>query len=94
MPGIFSQDPSGAPATTRPGTLRNRAHVRSPTCSHGAGRTPSRRLGDVGALVRRAVVTLGLAGLVGLAAVSRRRGRRDGATHEGSWRELSGPDLR
>ena len=44
------------------------------------------------ALFRRALVALGLAGLV--AAVLRLRGAGGTPPQEGGWRELSGPDLR
>jgi hypothetical protein len=42
-------------------------------------------------LVRRALVALGLAGLV--AAVLRLRGTGGTPPQQGGWRELSGPDL-
>ena len=42
--------------------------------------------------VRRAVLALGLAGLV--AAVVRVRGTGGTPPQSGGWRELSGPDLR
>lgn len=43
------------------------------------------------ALFRRALLALGLAGLV--AAVLRLRGTGGSPPQEGGWRELSGPDL-
>jgi hypothetical protein len=43
-------------------------------------------------LVRRALLAVGLAGLV--AAVLRARGSGGTPPHEGGWRELSGPELR
>jgi hypothetical protein len=44
------------------------------------------------ALLRRALVALGIAGLV--AAVLRLRGSGGIPPQQGGWRELSGPDLR
>jgi hypothetical protein len=44
------------------------------------------------ALLRRALVALGIAGLV--AAALRVRGRGGAPPQGGGWRELSGPDLR
>ncbi len=44
------------------------------------------------ALLRRALVALGLAGLV--AGVLRLRGSGGTAPQGGGWRELTGPDLR
>lgn len=44
------------------------------------------------ALLRRALVALGIAGLI--AAVLRLRGTGGTPPQEGGWRELSGPDLR
>jgi hypothetical protein len=44
------------------------------------------------ALLRRALVALGIAGLV--AAVLRLRGTGGIPPQQGGWRELSGPDLR
>ncbi len=43
------------------------------------------------ALLRRALLALGLAGLV--AAVLRLRGTGGSPPQQGGWRELSGPDL-
>jgi hypothetical protein len=43
-------------------------------------------------LLRRAIVALGLAGLI--AAVLRVRGSGGTPPQEGGWRELSGPELR
>ncbi|MEO7428692.1 MAG: hypothetical protein ABIY48_04840 [Acidimicrobiales bacterium] len=44
------------------------------------------------ALLRRALLALGLAGMV--AAVLRLRGTGGTPPKDGGWRELSGPDLR
>jgi hypothetical protein len=44
------------------------------------------------AILRRALVALGLAGVI--AAVLRLRGADDTPAQEGGWRELSGPELR
>lgn len=44
------------------------------------------------AFLRRAIVALGLAGIV--AAVLRLRGSGGVPPREGGWRELSGPELR
>ena len=44
------------------------------------------------ALLRRALVALGIAGLI--AAVLRVRGSGGTPPQDGGWRELSGPDLR
>ena len=44
------------------------------------------------ALLRRALIAVGIAGL--LAAVLRLRGTGGTPPQEGGWRELSGPDLR
>lgn len=44
------------------------------------------------ALLRRALVALGLAGII--AAVLRIRGTGGTPPQQGGWRELSGPDLR
>ena len=44
------------------------------------------------ALLRRALVALGVAGLI--AAVLRVRGKGGTPPQRGGWRELSGPDLR
>jgi len=51
----------------------------------------SPRLRPVMALLRRALVALGLAALV--AAVLRLRGSGGTPPQDGGWRELSGPDL-
>jgi len=57
-------------------------------CHHA---TPSIREDPV-TLLRRALVALGLAGLV--AAFVRLRGSGGTPPQSGGWRELSGPDLR
>lgn len=44
------------------------------------------------ALLRRALLAVGLAGLI--AAVLRLRGTGGTPPQQGGWRELSGPDLR
>ena len=44
------------------------------------------------ALLRRALIALGLAGLI--AGVLRLRGVDDTPPQDGGWRELSGPELR
>ena len=44
------------------------------------------------ALLRRALIAVGIAGL--LAAVLRLRGSGGTPPQEGGWRELTGPDLR
>lgn len=44
------------------------------------------------AVLRRALVAIGLAGIV--AAVLRLRGTGGTPPQDGGWRELSGPDLR
>jgi hypothetical protein len=44
------------------------------------------------ALLRRALVALGIAGLI--AAALRLRGTGGTPPQEGGWRELTGPDLR